>query len=105
MLIIGRFNKNLNVIRLKTVPFFPLFEKLCRGGKEDMGDREARRAREEGGGRTRSSPPSSLSRLNSLPFPFKHLPRLLGIIKLFSNHLSSYFTRCDFLKSSNSNLF
>ena len=77
MLITGRFNKNLNVIRLKTVPCFPLFEKLCREGKEDMGTWEARRAREEGGRRTRLSPPSSLPRPNSLPFPFKHLPRLL----------------------------
>ena len=87
MLITGRFNKNLNVIRLKTVPCFPLFEKLCREGKEDMGTWEARRAREEGGRRTRLSPPSSLPRPNSLPFPFKHLPRLLEIIKLFYNHI------------------
>lgn len=28
MLIIARLDKNLNVLRLKTVPFFPLFERL-----------------------------------------------------------------------------
>ena len=28
MIIIARLDKNLNVLRLKTVPFFPLFERL-----------------------------------------------------------------------------
>ena len=28
MLIIARLDKGLNVLRLKTVPFFPLFERL-----------------------------------------------------------------------------
>ena len=45
--------------------------------------------RKEEGGRVRllPYPLREVSRPNSLPFPFEHLPRRLEIIKLFYNHI------------------